>query len=274
MASEVRKDLTSCMKKRDIPSQVRMRLSMPPRSFSLAIAAMILAAVAGGEARAGDISGVLELFTSQGCSSCPPADALLGEFAKNPGLIALSLPVDYWDYIGWKDTLASHAFTERQQDYAEARGDGQVYTPQMVVDGITHAVGSNRPKIEQAIRASSGQQGVLSVPLHVSEVNGDLVGDVGAASEGVPKWGSILLLQIAKKRVVTIGRGENAGHTYTYTNVVRSIERIGMWNGSAMQFEVPAAEITPRGDGYVVLLQAGKVDRPSAILAAAKSAGL
>ena len=120
---------------------------------------------------------------------------------------------------------------------------------------------------------SAGQQGVLSVPLHVSEVNGDLVGEVGAAGEGVPKWGSILLLQVAKKRIVAIGRGENAGHTFTYTNVVRSIDRIGMWNGTAMRFEVPAAEMSRRGsDGYVVILQSGKSDRPGAILAAAKSA--
>src|ERR1700684_4346361 len=79
---------------------------------------------------------VLELFTSQGCSSCPPADALLAELAKNPSFVAVSLPVDYWDYIGWKDTLASPAFTQRQKDYSAARGDGQVYTQQIVVDGI------------------------------------------------------------------------------------------------------------------------------------------
>jgi hypothetical protein len=264
------------MENQDVPRRVRMRLALHLRSLSLAVAAAMAITVAGaGQARAGDISAVLELFTSQGCSSCPPADALLGELAKNPALVALSLPVDYWDYIGWKDTLASPAFTARQKDYAAARGDGHVYTPQIVVDGITHVVGSERAEIEQAVRASAGQQGVLSVPLHVSEVNGDLVGEVGAAGDGVPTWGSVLLLQVAKKRIVTIGRGENAGHTFTYTNVVRSIDRIGMWNGTAMQFEVPAAEMSRRGsDGYVVILQSGKSDRPSAILAAAKSGAL
>jgi hypothetical protein len=253
-----------------------MRLVLHMRSLSLAAAAALAIIAAGeGKARAGDISAVLELFTSQGCSSCPPADALLAELAKNPSLIALSLPVDYWDYIGWRDTLASPAFTERQKDYAAARGDGQVYTPQIVVDGIAHVVGSDKAKIEQAARASAGQQGVLSVPLQVSEVNGDLVGELGAADKGVPTWGSVLLLQIAKKRVVAIGRGENAGHTYTYTNVVRSIDRIGMWNGAAMHFDVPAAEMRRNGsDGYVVILQSGKSDRPSAILAAAKSSSL
>ena len=252
-----------------------MRFVMRLRTLSLAAAAaMIVAVAADGQTRTGDVSAVLELFTSQGCSSCPPADALLTEFAKTPGLIALSLPVDYWDYIGWKDTLAMPALTDRQKNYAAARGDGQVYTPQIVVDGVSHAVGSDKSKIEQAIRTSASQDGVLSVPLHVTDVNGDLVGDVGAAGDGVPKWGSILLLQVAKKRVVAIGRGENAGHTITYTNVVRSIDRIGVWSGAAMHFEVPAAELTPRGDGYVVLLQSGKTDRPGAILAAVRSGGL
>lgn len=253
-----------------------MRLALLLRFLSLAAAAaMAIACVGAGTARAGDISAVLELFTSQGCSSCPPADALLSDLAKDPALVALSLPVDYWDYIGWKDTLASPAFTARQKDYAAARGDGQVYTPQIVVDGITHVVGSDRAKVEQALHGSAGQQGVLSVPLHVSEVNGDLVADVGMAGDGVPKWGSLLLLQVAKKRIVAIGRGENAGHTFAYTNVVRSIDRIGMWNGAAMRFDVPAAEMTRSGaDGYVVILQSGKSDRPGAILAAVKSAAL
>jgi hypothetical protein len=251
-----------------------MRRVLHLHFLSLAAAAVMAISVAG-EARAGEVSAVLELFTSQGCSSCPPADALLAELAKNPALVALSLPVDYWDYIGWKDTLASPAFTERQKDYAAARGDGQVYTPQIVVNGITHVVGSDGSKVAQALQAAAGQQGALSVPLQVSEVNGDLVGEVGAASDGVPKWGSILLLQVAKKRIVAIGRGENAGHTFTYTNVVRSIDRIGMWSGTAMRFDVPAAEMNRRGsDGYVVILQSGKSDRPGAILAAAKSAAL
>jgi hypothetical protein len=251
-----------------------MRSASQMCSLSLIAAAMVMTVAGAKQARANDISAVLELFTSQGCSSCPPADALLAELAKNPSFVAVSLPVDYWDYIGWKDTLASPAFTQRQKDYSAARGDGQVYTPQIVVDGITHVVGSDGAKVDQALHESAGQQGVFSVPLHVTEVNGDLVGELGAAGDNAPKWGSVLLLQIARKRVVAIGRGENAGHTYTYTNVVRSIDRVGMWNGVAMRFEVPAAEMIRRdSDGYVVLLQAGKSNRPGAILAAAKSGG-
>ena len=91
--------------------------------------------------------GVVELFTSQGCSSCPPADRIVGELAKDPSLVVLSLPVDYWDYIGWKDTLASPQCTARQKGYAAARGDGQVYTPQAVINGRIHVVGSKRAAV-------------------------------------------------------------------------------------------------------------------------------
>src|ERR1700729_1092783 len=110
-----------------------------------AIVAVVRPAVAA-EPRA-----VVELFTSQGCSSCPPADKILGELAKDPNVIALSLPIDYWDYLGWKDTLADSRFTARQKAYSHMRGDRDVYTPQMVVNGSTHVIGSDRAKIEGAI---------------------------------------------------------------------------------------------------------------------------
>lgn len=261
-------------KNQDIRWRVQMRRAVRFRSLSLAVAAVTVVNLAG-EARASDISAVLELFTSQGCALCPRADSLLAELAKNPAVIALSLPVTYWNYIGWKDTLALPAFSTRQKDYAAARGDGQVYTPQVVVDGVTDVVGSNRAGIERAMQASAARQGVLSVPLQVAKINGVFVGKAGAARTGAPKWGSLLLLQIAKKRVVTVRRGENAGHTLTYTNVVRSINRIGVWNGRAMHFALPAAELGDHhSDGYVVILQSGTFDRPSAILAAVKSPAL
>ena len=99
------------------------------------------------------LKGVIELFTSQGCSSCPPADALLKVLAEDRDLIALSLPIDYWDYLGWKDTLASHRNTERQSAYAAARGDGAIYTPQVVINGVAHVVGSDRGEIEPPFNA-------------------------------------------------------------------------------------------------------------------------
>ena len=117
---------------------------------------------------------VIELFTSQGCSSCPEADKLLGEIAKDPSVIAVSLPIDYWDYLGWKDTLADPKFTARQKAYSKVRGDRQVYTPQVVVNGKVHALGSDRASIEKAIKDSTGKTGVMSVPVKMSVAQGQI----------------------------------------------------------------------------------------------------
>src|SRR5579884_1259198 len=120
-------------------------------------------------ARAGEPRALLELFTSQGCSSCPAADKLLGEFATDPSLVAISVPIDYWDYLGWKDTLASPAHSARQRAYARMRGDRQVYTPQVVINGATHALGSDRAAIERAVAQTDRAAGVMSLPVLVSE---------------------------------------------------------------------------------------------------------
>ena len=132
---------------------------------------LVLATAIGAFACTTDAAprAVIELFTSQGCSSCPPADKLLATLAKDPDLIALSLPVDYWDRLGWKDTLAEHAFTERQQAYAAMRGDGQVYTPQAVVNGSEHAVGSQALAIETAVGETSANLRVPLSLIHISE---------------------------------------------------------------------------------------------------------
>src|ERR1700760_243304 len=114
-------------------------------------------------AHATDPRAVVELFTSQGCSSCPPADKLIGELAKDPSIIALSLPIDYWDYLGWKDTLADKRFTARQKAYSHMRGDREVYTPQVVINGSVHVIGSDRESIETAIGATNKTDGVMSV---------------------------------------------------------------------------------------------------------------
>src|ERR1700748_3551551 len=112
-----------------------------------------------------DPRAVVELFTSQGCSSCPPADKIIGELAKDPSVIALSMPIDYWDYLGWKDTLADARFSARQKAYSQMRGDREVYTPQVVVNGSVHVVGSDRAGIESAISTTKKHDGVMSVPV-------------------------------------------------------------------------------------------------------------
>ncbi len=120
--------------------------------IALAVAALAVSARAEPPKPAGQDKAVIELFTSQGCSSCPPADALLAQLGKQPGLVTLSYSVDYWNYLGWRDTLSSAANSGRQRDYASMRGDGMVYTPQVVVDGILHVNGSNEAAIEMAMR--------------------------------------------------------------------------------------------------------------------------
>src|SRR3954451_18236593 len=138
---------------------------MSPRvALSLAV---IASALSTGAAQA-EPRAVVELFTSQGCSSCPPADQLAGEVARDPSFIVLSLPIDYWDYLGWKDTLALPGHTNRQRAYSKVRGDREVYTPQVVVNGVTHVLGSDQQAIEKAVAQTHQQAGMLSVPVNLS----------------------------------------------------------------------------------------------------------
>ena len=209
---------------------------------------------------------VIELFTSQGCSSCPPADKLLASLAKDPDVIAISLPVDYWDQLGWKDTFAKHAFTERQQAYAAMRGDGQVYTPQAVVNGSEHAVGSQVLAIEAAIGETSPN---LRVPLSAERKAENILVSIGAA-DGKAAEGAVLLLPLLASREVAIGRGENARRSVTYTNIVRDIIPAAQWSGKPIQLAIPTANFK-NFDSIVVLLQAGSIDRPGSILGAART---
>src|SRR5580704_3087368 len=127
---------------------------------------------------------VVELFTSQGCSSCPPADKIIGELARDPSVIALSMPIDYWDYLGWKDTLADSRFSARQKAYSQMRGDREVYTPQVVVNGSTHVIGSDRAGIESAIGTTEKADGVMSVPVAMTQAGKQITVSVAATSRG------------------------------------------------------------------------------------------
>lgn len=216
---------------------------------------------------------VVELFTSQGCSSCPPADAMLVDLTRRPGIVALTWPVDYWDYLGWKDTLARPSFSARQRAYASGRGDREVYTPQMIVNGAISLVGSDRAQIERATRGSPGRD-ALPVPVGVTEKGSVVAIEVGGASAGAGS-GEVWVLPVAKAREVAIGRGENRGRTITYANVVRAVTQVGAWRGAAARFEVPLEVAKAEGaDGYVVILQASTGGAPGAILGAAKGPNL
>ena len=231
-------------------------------------AGMLLAAV---PARA-EVKGVVELFTSQGCSSCPPADKLLGAYAERKDVLALSYNVDYWDYLGWKDTLASPAYSERQRNYAQARGDGQVYTPQAVIDGRTHVVGSHEAEIDAALAKYSDG---MPVHLSLSSTAGDAITvNIDAASPesaATMPHATLWLVMYDRSVTVPIGRGENSGKTLTYSNVVRKLRPIAMWKGAAMSVDLPKSEIKQADVSQcAVLLQAETKDGlPGPILGAA-----
>ena len=215
---------------------------------------------------------VVELFTSQGCSSCPEADKLIGELAKDASVIAVSLPIDYWDSLGWKDTLADPKFTARQKAYSKVRGDRQVYTPQVVVNGKLHALGSDRASIEKAISESSGRSGVMSVPVKMSVASGQItvsMPESSAANSVAEVW----ICSIAREIPVAIGRGENRGRDITYHNVVRNWLKVGDWNGKAATWTVPIENLKNEGvDGAIVYVQEGSREKPGAMLGATYSA--
>jgi hypothetical protein len=246
---------------------------MTNRRFSPALAAALalIACSAQGAAEPPKPASlaVLELFTSQGCSSCPPADALLAELGKKPGLIALSYSVDYWNYLGWHDTLSSPANSERQREYARTRGDGSVYTPQMVVDGVLHVNGSNEAAIEMAVRNATERLRDARVPVDMHSENGTLVIGIGAAPEASQQRSATVWLAIAKElETVSITRGENRGKRLSYYHPVREFTPIGMWKGEAMTLKLPLGEFKLMGGDYLVALL--QVENGGPILGAAQ----
>jgi len=214
---------------------------------------------------------VVELFTSQGCSSCPPADQIIGELAKDPSVIALSLPIDYWDYLGWKDTLADSRFSARQKAYSHMRGEREVYTPQVVVNGSAHVIGSDRNGIESAIDDTKKADGVMSVPVSMTLAGKQINISVVASSKGpATGHGEVWICSISKAVPITIGRGENRGREITYHNVVRNLLKVGDWNGTSGSWTVPLENISREGvDAAVVYVQDGNRDKPGPMLGAA-----
>ena len=227
------------------------------------VAAFVLSTVISGiglqTAVAKPVSAILELFSSQGCSSCPPADALLHEYVARDDILAISLPVDYWDNLGWKDTLGSPANSQRQRDYARHRGDRSVYTPQIVVNGLTHVAGYDRRAIDRAITATGTFLRDDKVDMTLEAKEDMLVVSVAeSAAAANHKSGTIWLLLYSKSEKVSIKAGENSGRTVTYANVVREMTPIGLWHGDNYQITLPKSEVMSRGfEGCAVMLQAG-----------------
>lgn len=201
---------------------------------------------------------VVELFTSQGCSSCPPAEAFLNDLADRKNVLALEFHVDYWDYIGWKDRFAQPAFTARQKDYSRRLASRYVYTPQMVIDGRMHEIGSRRKAVEMEIENRREARKSETVPaIHLSMEGGKINVAVNGTRPGDQATGlEILLVTYDRLHRTTVTRGENAGRTLVNRNVVRSLERIGTYDGNP----VSIAFVLPDGassEGCAVLLQAG-----------------
>jgi hypothetical protein len=256
---------------------LRRRLAWTPLSAAFLLAGFLLANFTLASvtmARAAEPRALLELFTSQGCSSCPPADKLLGELTGDPSLVALSVPIDYWDYLGWKDTLASPAHSARQRAYSRVRGDRQVYTPQIVVNGATHVLGSDRAAVERAIAQTDQKSGVMSLPVGLtiggSGASGQSLNIAVESAENEHAAGEVWLCPLAKAVEVEIGRGENRGRTITYHNVVRGWVKVGDWTGAKSTWQVPLSQIAADGvDAAAVMVQEGSRDKPGIILGAA-----
>lgn len=238
----------------------------PQRWVTAAAACLLLALTTRALA---DPRAVVELFTSQGCSSCPAADKVLGDLAKDPSIIALSLPIDYWDYLGWKDTLADSRFSARQRAYSRMRGDREVYTPQVVVNGAMHVLGSDLAGIEAAALRTRSDGEVMSVPVTVRQSDRQLNVSV-AAGHGRTGHGEVWVCAVARAVPILIGRGENRGREVTYHNVVRSWLKVGDWTGTPGTWSVPLENIKAAGvDAAVVYVQDGSRDNPGPMLGAA-----
>lgn len=229
------------------------------------LAGGILPAAAGGDCP----RAVVELFTSQGCSSCPAADKILSTLADDPDVVALSFPVTYWDYLGWKDTLARPEFTERQRAYAGERKDRAVYTPQLVVNGRDHVIGSDKPGIDRVIERHTKAQRGPSVPIDLTNDDDTIAVKLGGSADGMGA-ATLWLVQFDRRDTVEISRGENQGRQITYSNVVRQMQPIGRWKGQPMTLDLPARDLLKgRNRGIALLLQSEVDGRPGAILGAA-----
>lgn len=203
---------------------------------------------------------LVELYTSQGCSSCPPADKLLGQLATKPGVIALSLHVDYWDYLGWKDSFSNPAFTNRQRSYAQTAGSTMIYTPQIVVGGRDFLVGSKAMEVAESVMKHAD----LVAPVEIALMRKDDSLQVQADARGtLPDQMVVYLIQYSPREDVKIKSGENAGKKITYHNVVMSWTELGRWDGAQslslsgpVSGDMPAVVVVQDGPSGPVLAAA------------------
>lgn len=220
----------------------------------LAATALTLGCLAAFPAAADPV--VVELYTSQGCSSCPPADEMLGQLAKRDDVLALSLHVDYWDWIGWRDTFADPAYSERQLQYALAEGANARYTPQFIIGGTDRIAGPSGMQLSEVVSAHTGATGDV-LQADASQVT--------VSETGIP--GQLIAVSFRPEATVQVLHGENAGRSMTYHNIVTSWTVLQEWDGGATTLTVPAAE---DGQHRAVLAQAMPGGMPGPIIGAVK----
>lgn len=230
--------------------------------------AAVLALAAFTPAAAGDTraapKAVLELFTSQGCSSCPEADAMFEEMSRSSDYIALAYHVDYWDYIGWPDTFGAKANSDRQRDYAESWGSSRIFTPQLVVNGVKGVVASRKREVEGAIGGTTLQLPVTLTP--TDDMLEVAIGGDDSMGEAV-----VWLVSFIDRAEVNIERGENEGKKIAYTQIVTGRQAVGVWDPqNGAHFKLPLSEVLPdSSNGAVVMVQQERDGLPGRILGAA-----
>jgi hypothetical protein len=215
----------------------------------------------GGSALAGGTREpiMVELFTSQGCSSCPAADVFLGELQSRQDVVAISFNIDYWDYIGWRDTLASHENTLRQQAYARVLSSHQVYTPEMVIDGADNVPGNQRDKALKIIERRKSADVDQRIPVTLRLAGDEVDVSIGP---GPKRDATVWMAHTASARTVNIGRGENRGRIVTYHNVVRSFAAVGKFSGDPLSLRLPTkGQPGESTDGIVVWVQTGEMGK-------------
>jgi hypothetical protein len=237
-------------------------------TFRVIAAAAALSALAANASFSAENTpkGVVELFTSQGCSSCPPADAVLGKLIDQGDVVALAYHVDYWNYLGWEDTFSSAQSTERQYDYARTLGRKSVYTPQVIVNGRDHLNGADMGGINAKMDSFKNAGRGLTVSIDAVQEDDKIKIDIG----GGKGKANIVLVYFERENAVDVRRGENRGKKLTYWHSVKDIQTVAMWDGKAMELVLPTSIINAEGhDGCAILLQTMRSDGvPGAIIGA------
>lgn len=238
-----------------------LKFGFPLLLIGVAAANPVLAQTLSGQPK-----GVVELFTSQGCASCPPADAALQKMIEKGDVIGLSFHVDYWNYLGWNDSLSSKENTERQYGYARALGRNGVYTPQAVLNGRDHAKGADTKAIYSKLDEFAASGKGLNVPVKSRLVNDEIEINIGAGQGKA----DIVVAYFNQQQMVDVTRGENKGRKISYWHSVYDVQTVGMWNGESMKVNLPASVLgKAKKGGCAVLLQtANEKGDPSAIIGA------